>query len=411
MDRQIRYRNQLSFFEPFLVVIFWILLFASPFFLGNYENGFNWTHIFRVWTSLVPYLIIFLINRFVLLPYLFLKKQRVLFTIVATLIIVLMTFGMYIFREDFFPQFNRAQQEVVLNELGIPQAQMPLDRPGEARPDERPRHPRPNERSGPAVHPNRPERPPKQSDIIGPPPGRPGAARPPRELPPFISFFVISVLIVGFDTGLILSVKWVQSERKRASEEKEHMQTQLAFLRNQVSPHFFMNTLNNIHSLIDYDSDEAKESIIRLSKLMRHLLYDSEAEQIPIQKEIDFIRNYVDLMRLRFSDKIEIELVIPPQLPDKLIPPLLFTSFVENAFKHGVSYQKSMFINISFQYNDDGLHFHVRNSHTGSKSEKDYSGIGIANSRKRLDLLYGDQYKLDIENKEEEFIVDLIIPV
>ena len=116
-------------------------------------------------------------------------------------------------------------------------------------------------------------------------------------------------------------------------------------------------------------------------------------------------------MRLRYSDKIQINLQIPSQLPDKLIPPLLFTSFVENAFKHGVSYQKSMNIQISFLYEDDRLHFQIRNSHSGSKSAKGHNGIGITNARKRLDLLYGDQYKLDIDDKEEEFIVNLIIPV
>ena len=172
-----------------------------------------------------------------------------------------------------------------------------------------------------------------------------------------------------------------------------------------------MNTLNNIHALIDIDTDEAKDSIIRLSKFMRHLLYDSEAEKIPIKKQIDFIQNYVELMRLRYSDKLQIDLHAPEQLPDKLIPPLLFTSFVENAFKHGVSYQKSMFINITFLFTEDTLHFHIKNRHSGSRSEKEHGGIGIANAKKRLDLIYGDRYKLDIDDKEEEFIVNLIIPL
>lgn len=247
-----------------------------------------------------------------------------------------------------------------------------------------------------------------------PPPMRnqnPPRQRPPRELPPYIWFVVISILIVGFDTGLRISVKWVSSEQMRIIVEKENMQTQLAFLRNQVSPHFFMNTLNNIHSLIDYDTREAKESIIRLSKLMRHLLYDSEAEKIPFQKEIDFIKSYVDLMRLRYSDQAKIELRLPPQIPDISIPPLLFTSFVENAFKHGASKQASMLIVISFAYEGEKLRFQIRNNHAQNSIKEDHVGIGITNSKKRLNLLYGDLYTLNIEDSEDEFVVNLIIPV
>lgn len=308
-----------------------------------------------------------------------------------------MTFVFYVNRGRFFPKINQAQQNMPIDQLHKPPARMLFERPGANRDNNRTGALGPNEHFGPEGPTDRP-------DSAGP-------IKPPRELPPFISFFVISVLIVGFDTGLRLSVKWVHSEQMRTFVEKENMQTQLAFLRNQVSPHFFMNTLNNIHSLIDIDTGEAKESIIRLSKLMRHLLYDSEAEEIPIRKEITFIKNYVDLMRLRFSEKIEIDLQIPTQVPDKSIPPLLFTSFVENAFKHGISYQKSVFIHISFLYIDDCLHFRIRNSYYRTGSEIGHSGIGIANSRKRLDLIYGDQYNLDIEDKENEFIVNLIIPI
>ncbi len=187
---------------------------------------------------------------------------------------------------------------------------------------------------------------------------------------------IFSFLLVGFDTGLMTIFRLAKSERKRAILEKQNADVQLAFLRNQVSPHFFMNTLNNIHSLIDFDTDEAKDSIIRLSKLMRHLLYDSEIEKIPIRKEIEFIKNYVDLMKLRYSDKVKITLDLPDQLPDKSIPPLLFTSFVENAFKHGISYQHSSFINITFSIDDDQLNFEVRNSNPGLTKKDEPSGIG-----------------------------------
>jgi len=222
---------------------------------------------------------------------------------------------------------------------------------------------------------------------------------------------VVSILIIGFDTGLVLSVKWAQSEQNRIRMEKESVENQLAFLRNQVSPHFFMNTLNNIHSLIDFDTTEAKDSVIRLSRLMRHLLYDSEADKIPLQKELEFVQNYVDLMKLRFSNKVNIQLEIPGHIPDKTIPPLLFTSFLENAFKHGIHIQGASFVSIAFAFVDEQLVFAMKNSNPHLQKEEEQTGIGIENSRKRLDLLYGNQYSLEINDGKEEFLLTLTLPL
>jgi hypothetical protein len=369
MDNRKVSKNLFNFFEPIMIVVFWLLLFLAPVVLSEFNDVFNWNHVFRVWISFIPYLIIFLINRYVLLPYLFFEKKRIYFLMSALMLIAVMVIGDFYFGGDILEKENRMERA---------EQQLPTQR----------------------FH----NPPPTRSKNLPP-------QRPPRELPPYVGFVVISILIIGFDTGLRISVKWVRTEQMQSFIEKENMQMQLAYLRNQISPHFFMNTLNNIHALIDIDTDEAKESIIRLSKLMRHLLYDCDAETIPITKEVEFIRNYVALMRLRYSNKIRIELSVPSQLPEKQIPPLLFTSFVENAFKHGVSYQKPMSISISFSCTDDKLHFQVRNNHVGSKSENTYSGIGIGNSRKRLDLIYGDRYKLDIEDKKDEFIVSLNIPL
>ena len=218
-------------------------------------------------------------------------------------------------------------------------------------------------------------------------------------------------MLVGFDTGLRISFRLAEAERVKDKLEKDNVESQLAFLRNQVSPHFFMNTLNNIHSLIDIDTEEAKESIIRLSKLMRHLLYESEIEKIPIRKEISFVENYIDLMKLRYSDKVAIRVKLPKKLPDKTIPPLLFTSFLENAFKHGVSYQNTSFINIEFSCTDQNLTFEIINSNPKSEKEEESSGIGIENARKRLDLIYGDQYSLEIVVNDKEHYVRLSIPI
>ncbi len=368
-------KNRFKLFEPFILVVFWVLLFASPIFLDDGEYGIHWESILNTWVRFIPYLILFLVNRFLLLPYLFFKNKRGAYLAAALVLIVTMSWSDYYFQENFI----------------LSKDDFAIDRP---------QHPMPD------FMPPDGDRPP-----MGGPRGELPRHQPPKQFPPFVSFGVIALLVVGFDTGLKLSVKWVQSEQKRMTSDKENVQMQLAFLRNQVSPHFFMNTLNNIHSLIDQDTGEAKETIIRLSKLMRHLLYESEAERISIAKEIEFIHNYVDLMRLRYSDKVRINVQLLTAVPDKKIPPLLFTSFVENAFKHGISYQHKSYIDVSFSFSDDSLYFIVKNSKSDYKSTGEPSGIGITNSRKRMNLLYGDNYTLELSETSDEFTVKLKIPL
>ncbi len=375
--------SHLKFLEPSISIVFWLLLFLAPLLFGRFEDGIVWKHVFNVWRSFIPYLALYLLNRLLFLPLLFFRKKRWLFIISNLVAIVLMTIGVQLHRTRIIQPRIRQNRPV-------------MTAPG--------RRPPPDQR----------ERPPVPREEQPPPPGndrRPPLQQAPKQLPPFISFAVISVLIIGFDTGLTLSVKWIQSEQKRIFAEKESMASQLAFLQSQVSPHFFMNTLNNIHSLIDIDTNEAKESIIKLSRLMRHLLYDSQVEQIPLKKEIEFIGNYVELMRLRYSEKVRIDLKIPVQLPEKTLPPLLFTSFLENAFKHGITYQEASFIDIILNCGPDALSFMIRNSKPQGSKKRSPAGIGIENSRKRLDILYGDSYKLIIDDMKDEFLVSLIIPL
>lgn len=366
-------------------VIFWLLLFASPLFFGNFEDGIDWTHILYVWRSFIPYLFLFLVNRFVFLPFLFFSDRQWLFFISNLALILVLAVGVHLFRGKIHQADLLENRSEILAPLpGVP----------------------PPHRENPPPH-RRENLPRPQME------GRKGPApmAPPRQLPPLFSFIVVSVLVIGFDTGLQISVRWAQSEQLRVQAEKENVENQLVFLRNQVSPHFFMNTLNNIHALIDINTAEAKESIIKLARLMRHLLYDSKVELIPLKKEVEFIQNYVELMQLRYSEKVRIDLHLQGQLPDTTIPPLLYTSFVENAFKHGISYQESSYITISISCEAENLVFDIKNSNPRLKREDESSGIGIENSRKRLDLLYGSRYSLDIKDGKDEFSVNLTIPV
>lgn len=393
MKRKEPKTGQLQYLEPVISVVFWCLLFISPLIFRDNGNGIDWKHIFSVWRSFIPYLALFLINRFVFLPIFFFRGKRWLFFIGNVVLIAAMAIGINYYRGGMPPPRPRGDS----NEVTVPQAEAhPSEQHLERPPENRPPRERP---------PHHGVKPP------GPRDGQPPMNRPPKHMPPLLSFIIVSFLIVGFDTGLIGSVKWAQSEQKRIRAEKDNVESQLAFLQNQVSPHFFMNTLNNIHSLIDIDTEEAKESIIRLSKLMRHLLYDSRVDQIPLKKEIEFIQNYVELMRLRFSDKVKIDLHISGEIPGKSIPPLLFTSFVENAFKHGISYKEPSFIDIRFIHEPGKLYFIIQNSNPGIKKKEGPSGIGIENSRKRLDLLYGESYSLVINETEKDYTVSLNIPV
>ena len=174
-----------------------------------------------------------------------------------------------------------------------------------------------------------------------------------------------------------------------------------------------MNTLNNIHSLIEMDSENAQDAVERLSTLMRYLLYDSAQNTIELKKEIEFIHSFVSLMQLRHSDEVEVTLLIPDQIPDIKIPPMLFISLLENAFKHGVSYPMKSYIYLEIQIHENTLGCVIKNSKHKTPANKfdEYPGIGLENIKKSLNLLYEQDYRLDISDKENEFEVNLTIPV
>ncbi len=228
-----------------------------------------------------------------------------------------------------------------------------------------------------------------------------------------IDSLIISILVVGVSTSVKLISQWLNEESLRKDLEKEQLKTELALLRHQVSPHFFMNTLNNIHALIDINAEDAKNTIIELSTMMRYLLYDTAHGQTTLKKEVAFIESYISLMQLRFSQKVAITLEVPETIQDIEIPPMLFISFLENAFKHGVSYQSESFVHFKIEQSGRQLKCIIRNSKSPSKESVDetYSGIGMANIKKSLKLLFGNDYTLHINENDKEFEVQLTIPV
>lgn len=365
-------RNSIiKYTEPLILTGLWLAVFAAPLIMFQNDGDFQWGKLISSWESVIPFFIIFLFNHFVLVPYLLFRNKRLTYIISAISVVVLFAFTINYFDHE---KPDRIHDKDNLVEMPPPHIRPGIDRPP------------PN---------------------MGPPDRKPN----PFPYPHFINSIILAILIMGFDTGVKMIVRWSNLERERTILEKENVQNQLAFLRNQVSPHFFMNTLNNIHVLIDINTEEAKEAVIKLSKLMRHLLYDSESELVALNKEIDFIVSYINLMKLRFSEKVDISLNIPNDIPNKKIPPLLFTSFVENAFKHGISYQEHSFININFEFEESKLNFEITNRIQQVAMDEKDSGIGIENSVKRLDLLYGKNYSLTVSEENEIYNLKLSIPL
>ena len=231
--------------------------------------------------------------------------------------------------------------------------------------------------------------------------------------PPFIGERdILSVVVLILMLGANLGIKGYfhsRDDRKRlAALERQNLEQQLEYLRYQISPHFFMNTLNNIHALVDIDPDKAKDTILELSRMMRFVLYEGNKQGVPLSREMDFIRHYVTLMKLRFTDKVRIDIDLPTEVPERQIPPLILITFIENAFKHGISYQHESFVEVKVAVEGDNLHFTCRNS-KADKPNEEKGGVGLANVRKRLHLLFGHRYTLNTNNMADIYSVELVL--
>ena len=216
--------------------------------------------------------------------------------------------------------------------------------------------------------------------------------------------------MMGMNIGIKLYFKQ-RGDRKRLEQlEKENLEQQLEYLKYQINPHFLMNTLNNIHALVDIDPEKSKETILELSKMMRFVLYEGNKQVVPLDREIAFLQNYIQLMKLRYTDKVKITVDVPKSLPNKEVPPLMFITFVENAFKHGVSYRQASFIDIAISIGEDKLVFDCRNSRIPKEDDK-HGGVGLTNVKKRLELIYGNRYTLDIKDEQDTYTVKLSLPL
>lgn len=221
---------------------------------------------------------------------------------------------------------------------------------------------------------------------------------------------VLGFFMTGANTGIKLIYQSMRDEQKMEELKRQNLQAEMDYLKYQINPHFFMNTLNNIHALIDIDTETAKSAVIELSKMMRYVLYESGREIISLEQDIRFLRNYVALMRIRYPDDIDIRIDAPEALPQVSIPPLLLIVFVENAFKHGMSYNRRSFIHIDIRYADGRVVSRIANSRPAPRAGHK-PGIGLENVRKRLSLIYGEEnYTLSIREEADTYTAELSIP-
>ena len=219
-------------------------------------------------------------------------------------------------------------------------------------------------------------------------------------------------MAIGFAMGL----KFYELRNQQLIEEKERKNEQteaeLTWLKNQLNPHFLFNSLNNISCQIYTDPDEAQENLSRLSSLLRYALYETNCEFVPVKGEIEFMNDYIALMKLRCTDRTTVDVDFDVEDPNIKILPLLYISLIENAFKHGVSNNSDSFVNISFKKEDNRLVFRVRNSNfPKTDGKRSGSGIGIENLKRRLQLAYPKRHNYISELRGNEFFSELSIDI
>lgn len=217
------------------------------------------------------------------------------------------------------------------------------------------------------------------------------------------------VLVTAISTGYGLLNYVVTQEKQQQEKQKERLQSELSFLRSQISPHFIFNILNSIVYLIRTKSDAAEPVTLKLSELIRYMLYESENAQIPLEKEVSYLENYIELQKVRFEEDVKIELNTEGVATTQNIEPMLLIPFVENAFKHGVGMVIDPTIDIDLKIKDNALSFSVKNKIAPeTATEKDSSsGIGLKNVQRRLELLYPNAHELIIKKENGWFEVTL----
>lgn len=371
--------------ENLIYAALWLLLFSIPalnLYLRTQSDAdtvLNWASIYPVWRAYLAYFIIFLVHNSILAPLLIVRRKRGTYLIATFCLILLSTAYLHYVRP--LPSLpTQALHTNMLPDMGMGGVDMTTG-----------------------------------ADFRPLPSQQLGHMLPATSAPTFLGEKelvegIVLILLLGMNLGVKLYFNFERKEQKLRLLEEDNLRTQMEHLKYQVNPHFFMNTLNNIHALVDIDPKLAQQTILQLSKLMRYILYEGGKQLVPVRREQDFLNNYIELMKLRFTDHIDLSVDSKPIASYLMMPPLLLVIFVENAFKHGISYERKSFIHIRITTMGYRLLFECSNSNH-SKTTDEQTGIGLSNVHKRLALLYQDNYKLDISDSSDRYDVRLDIPL
>ncbi|MEI7724584.1 MAG: histidine kinase [Bacteroidota bacterium] len=346
-----------------LHIIVWSVLFILPAYLLYGDSSRDRAFMMEVWFQLACYAIIFYLSYALLAPRFFFTGKKLLFFITASLIILILTFLLGLLNYHFSPVFHAGVRE----HLPPPDLAKNIDR----------------------------------REFPQPPP-------PVRNWPLF-NFLLTSCLVTGLSLGLRFSEKLVQNEKRRKEAEKEKLHTELAFLKHKINPHFLFNTLNSIYSLALIKSDLTAGAVMKLSDMMRYVIQDVEHETVPLELELEYVVHYVELQQIRLSTNIDVQLNIEGDPKPYEIPPMILVPFIENAFKYGTSSHEKAVIAIQVNINEGFLAFKVSNHIFAGRENTETFGIGIQNTRQRLNLMYPGNHKLVLLNNGTEFIATLDI--
>ena len=376
--------------EHIIYTLLWIVLYLSPVMSmymrmsTNPHIDFSWEEILNAWKFNTVWVVLFSIHNFLLALILIIKRRTWLYTALAMSMLAITMCTLYVMRPDHRMRHPKSLPPTECKQCNTDKEcpECEYDRP----------------------YSNDPERRKPEMRLFSPMP-----LFGPGEM---VAVFG-GLLLMGMNLGVKLYFRSQEATEALTQIEKHALERQLQYLKYQVNPHFFMNTLNNIHALVDIDPERAKASIVELSKLMRYVLYEGNNKLTPLSREVQFLRNYVQLMSMRYNTgNVSISLDAPDVLPDSMLPPLLLVIFVENAFKHGISYRTKSFVEISLQPHADRLLFSCRNSRPEIKHDENMKGgVGLSNVRRRLDLLFPNDYTLDIKEEEDTYTVKLEIPL
>lgn len=224
----------------------------------------------------------------------------------------------------------------------------------------------------------------------------------------FTSAAIITLFFMLLGYAFRLATNSYQMEQARKTLETEKLNAELAFLKTQINPHFLFNSLNNIYSLAYQKSDKAPEAILRLSEIMRYMLYESNDEKVSLEDEVNYLENYIELQKLRVKEQVYLDLHINIDNYQHRIMPLLVISFLENVFKHGVATDKEHPIRITVEVLNSRLYFKAQNKK--NKLNKDKSGgIGLTNLKRRLELGYPDKHTFIIQDNEDYYSSELFV--